>query len=289
MNDNLDIPEFLKRPRTKRKVDVTAELRDIPLRMERTPEEKAKDQKADNKKTAPKPPVNIQLRVLSSSYHLYGQIDDIFDKVWVDSATVDANAVYDHLMKHQPSTQVADKALIMVRDHALQYKKFPEDYGRPRKKYAEFWGQAIDALERYITNKSKIKVRKPRKRKAKSAEKKVVSFKFCERFDTYKIGSVHPTKVIGAVQVWLFDHKSKRLTMLNAVDRGGIDIKGQTFLNVDESTSITKRVGRKTQQVLDGICHKSKPQCKNLLKDIKAKDMKLQTRSNATTVILRVF
>ena len=96
-------------------------------------------------------------------------------------------------------------------------------------------------------------------------------------------------KLLGSIQVWLFNHKNKQLTCLNARTRDGIDIKGQTFKGVDINTSTTKRIGRKTNEVIKNVLKKSKPQCKKILQEINAKEVRVQTRSNASTIILRVF
>lgn len=237
--------------------------------------------------------MSVQDRVSFKAVQIYDEIDRMFEEVWVNGVWHDGTEVYDFLVKCELSRSVSEH----VRDHCIAHmKEFTEhadDYGNYKKseikKFATWWQNAVDSIDRYVKNVTVAKVRKPRKKRAISLEKKLKGFKYAERYDELQLASVNPQKVIGAVQVWLFNYKNKTLTMLTALDRGGIDIKGQTFQNVDVDKSMSKRIGRKTKEHVDAILKKTKPQCKRHINDIKYAPIGIQTRSNATTVILRVF
>ena len=285
---NLAIPAFLDRKKMSQKR--LKELSDVkPVKPEAEKKLVVESPKEDKRKTNT---LSVQDRVKWKGVQIWAVLDGMTDNFWDKNARmVDYEEFYKLYRQYELSNAVVIEVKAQCMEHLSQFIDHPEDYTRPiAKQLIEFWKNAIAACDRYTENNQKAKVaRKPRKKRAVSADKKVKDFKFCAEYPDMQLVSTHPTKIIGAVQVWLFNHKNMTLTMLNALDRGGFDIKGQTFQNIDENTSITKRVGRKTQEVLNGILKKTKPQCKRTINEISAKPIELQKRGNASTIIMRVF
>ena len=98
-----------------------------------------------------------------------------------------------------------------------------------------FFNKLISDVERY-GNVTK-KVRKPRKPRAVSVEKKLKNFKYQKEDNSYKIASINPEKILGAQELWTFNTKYKIVTVLRALDRGGLQVKGTSIIGYDEKTS----------------------------------------------------
>ena len=194
---------------------------------------------------------------------------------------------------------VAEKVATLFGPHLEELKSInkepdlKEAYSSYSKKditrFINFYQDAVDTCQNFNVNVKKMKVRKPRAKKVISADKKLAKFKYLKLYKLYQLASVNPSNILGATQVWLFDTKYTKLTVLNALDRGGFDVKGQTFLNVDKKASVTKKVGRHTKDVIDSILKQSKPNCRKTLEAVTAKPGKLQLRTNANIVIVRTF
>jgi len=244
--------------------------------------------------------VNIQARMDAKARAIAGEIDDIFeDQVWFVATKLEPNLIYNFLHAKNVPSIIAQRVGDLFGPHLDELKSVKKDpqlieayasYSKADlKRFVAFYQDVVDTCATFAANAKKAKVRKPRAKKTISADKKISKLKYLKLYNVFQLASVNPTKVIGASQVWLFNTKYTKLTVLNAVDRGGIDVKGQSFLNVDAKNSFTKKAGRNTKDVITSIVGASKPQCRKTLENITAKPGKLQTRSNSDTVIVRVF
>ena len=147
------------------------------------------------------------------------------------------------------------------------------------------YNDIIEDCERYGTNTKKV--RKPRKKKAQSVDKVLQHFKYKESDNEYKIASVKPEKIIGAQEVWVFNSKYKTLTVLRADGPGGLQIHRTAITKYNESTSQTKRIGRKTTDFLNRVLSSGKIPLRKLMDEINTAAI-LQDRCNENTVIMRV-
>jgi hypothetical protein len=142
-----------------------------------------------------------------------------------------------------------------------------------------------DAMK--IAGEAKIN-RKPRKRKAKTPDQLVSKVQYCEKFDDLKLVSIKPKDVIGAMQLWVFNTKTRKLGVYHADDAGGFSVKGTTITNYTESKSISKTV-RKPDQTLPEVLKAGKIALRNVLAGIATKESLLNGRINSDIVLLRVL
>ena len=162
--------------------------------------------------------------------------------------------------------------------------------------YSNFNKSQLKKLVAYcdmiITDAMKISgeakaTRKPRKRKAKSAQQVISKLNFLKECKEFKIKSIEPTKIIGASQLWTFNVKYKRIGVYHAEDAGGFGVKGSTLLNFSESKSINK-TARKPEEILDVVLNGGKVALRNLMGNLKTKEIPLTGRINKETILLKV-
>ena len=149
----------------------------------------------------------------------------------------------------------------------------------------KFYNLMIEDAERYGTNTKKV--RKPRKPRAVSMEKKLKTFKFQKEDKEFKLVSINPEKIIGASELWAYNSKYKTLTVLRALDRAGLTVKGTSILNYDEAASQTKRIGRRTEEYLKKVLTGGKIILRKLMDEIKG-DVALAYRTSDNTILLKV-
>ena len=153
------------------------------------------------------------------------------------------------------------------------------------KKLVAFCDAVItDALK--IAGEAKVNRKKP-KRKQKTPDQLVTKLNFCKEDDTYKLKSVAPRDIIGALQLWVFNVKTRKLGVYHAEDAGGLSVKNSSLLNYSESKSIHKII-RKPEATIPTVMKGGKVVLKNLLGEIASKDSPLSGRINADTILLRV-
>jgi len=152
------------------------------------------------------------------------------------------------------------------------------------KKMMDFYGIIVDDLDRIIKNSTAQ--RKPRKKKTLSAVRLVKNLKYQDEFKKLKLVSINPEKIIGAVELWVFNTKYNRLGVYRAVNSvRGFSVKGCTIQHFDENESVQK-TARKPKEVLNVL---NKRSLKAMLKNMKTKEQPLTGRINAQTILLGVF
>ena len=97
-----------------------------------------------------------------------------------------------------------------------------------------------------------VKNRKPRKRKVKSPEELVVKVKVLDKFDELKLVSVPTTEIIGAMQLWVYNVKTRKLGCYVASDSSGLSVKGSTIIGYSETKSVHKTL-RKPEVTLPEV------------------------------------
>lgn len=164
------------------------------------------------------------------------------------------------------------------------------DHLKPKqlKAYRGVLEKILADIQLYMGNKTAVrKVRKPRKRKEKSPLKLVAKVKYCEQFEPLKLVSVHPSQIIGASAVWLYNHKYNTLAVLKAAGPSGLTIKGTTVLNIGEDSECKKV--RKPDGVIPKVLSGGKVSLRNLLSELNTKPLEPKGRLGSDTVILRTI
>jgi len=133
-----------------------------------------------------------------------------------------------------------------------------------------------------------VQTRKPRKRKTKSAEQLAAKLNYAKDFAELKLVSVEPKTIVGALQLWVYNTKTRKLGCYNAEDAGGLSIKGSTIQNFSESKSIQKTL-RKPAATLPEVLKGGKVYLRNAINDIRAAEGLLTGRINADTILLRTI
>lgn len=130
------------------------------------------------------------------------------------------------------------------------------------------------------------KTRKPRQRKQKSPEQLVSKLKYLDKHE--ELVSENPKDIIGALQLWVYNTKSRKLGCYNAEDASGLSVKGSSIISFNESKSTQKKL-RKPEVTLPEVLKGGKVYLRTALDDIKAVSATLNGRLNTDTILLRII
>jgi len=268
--------------------------------------EAGKEIKSEEKKpTLPKK--SIQDRIKEQSSNMIIEFDDWLD-TWLDNPkTFDSKAVepLDLLNARGLSGTHARKIHSHYKGHLDQLneliaigkrRNISEDEKQLKEAYAGIPGKHIksyrDALENIVSscemliNQAKTK-RKPRSKKAPSAEKMVAKVKYKETDKDLKLVSINPVDIVGSNALWVYNVKYRKLGLYIAKqDAQVLSVKGTTIVGFDEKLSVQKML-RKPEEQLKGFLGLSVPKRKKAFKDIKSKPSSMTGRINKDTIILR--
>lgn len=235
---------------------------------------------------------SIQDRVKERGYHVIGDIEELLDKGVEFS-------LYEWLQKNEIPAMYANKIIDHYKPVFVELytaatgddTDLKEAYSHLTKKDMKdrivFFTKFLEDAERYSGNVKKA--RAPRKKKTPSAEKLLKLFQYQKESNEHKLQSIDPATIIGAQELWTFNTKYSMLTVFRARGPAGLTVKRTAIDGYDVDGSLTKRIGRKTEQTIKNVLTGGKIVLKRLMDDIKSEPAKLSERINANTILLRVI
>jgi hypothetical protein len=132
--------------------------------------------------------------------------------------------------------------------------------------------------------------RKPRKRKAKSADAQVKKLQYLGRSEGFGVDSVKPEAIIGSQGLIVFNTKNNKATVFVAQEpKAGLSVKGSTITGFDTVKSYEKTVRKPDEFVknADG-CRKTFSAAVRYLSGVKTKTGEPTGRVNKHCLLLQV-
>lgn len=129
--------------------------------------------------------------------------------------------------------------------------------------------------------------RKTRAPKPRAADKQVANIKYLKEDNEFKITSILPISIVGAMRLYVFNVKTKELTEYVSSSTKGFEVKGTTIQNVgDESRKIKLR---KPEEILPIVQTKTPKQVDNTWQTLTTKTNSPNGRLNSDCVLLRAL
>lgn len=159
------------------------------------------------------------------------------------------------------------------------------------KNILKFIDQFLSDFNSYVSIKKAAKS-KPRTRKAVPIEKVVAKLKFLKAFKDpatkLDLVSVHPVKLHGSSEAWVYDTAKRKLHHYVADEYSKtFTVKGNTLLGFDSNQSEVKTLRKPAEQIKEIMG--SKPAARKYFKEIKAVATSPNGRFNDAMIILRCF
>jgi hypothetical protein len=238
--------------------------------------------------------VSVAQRVYNKASELIGEIEGMID----DGTITQEWSLYDYLRSQQVSGMITNKLVdhfgpiaaeileaFDTKDSDLKeaYKKYSN---KELENLAIIYQRLFDDAVHYRSNVKKA--RKPRAKKKPSVEKLLRHLQYQKSDEALKLVSVDPTRILGAQELWTYNTKNKLLSVFRANDSDGLNIRRSMITNINKTTSIAKKIGRKTEERLQSVVAGGKVILRNIMDEITG-SAKPVTRIGKTTVLLRVL
>jgi len=238
-----------------------------------------------------KPVVSVQDYIKAQAARVIGEFESI-----LDSKDYKTN-VKELLLNHKVKGPQAKHVLVWV-DAKLkefqdvqkskddQIKEGYSNYSKAQLKAVVKWLESLKDSINEIVQVTKAG-RKPRAKKQKSAAQVVGAVKYLKSEPSLKVVSLDPTQIVGALQLWVFNVKTRKLGVFNAMDGQGLTVKGTTVKSYDETKSFAKTI-RKPEVKLPELLKAGKVALRHFMDEIKAKQSTLKGRLNGDVLLVRV-
>lgn len=155
------------------------------------------------------------------------------------------------------------------------------------KKYLSWLKSLIVECDLKIANMSRV--RKPRKKRVRSAEDVAKKAQIQESFSELNLKSMPASSIVGSSSVVLYNTKTKELQFISSFPGQELTIRGTTILNFDPASSTKKKV-RKVDTIKTSFSKKLPiTKVKKLMEELRTKSSVPNGRLNKYTMILSVF
>lgn len=258
------------------------------------------------KRAAPKKEVNrpnVQEIMKEKAREAAGEIEGMYDdyvlagaKATFNFKPVDMLAKYNVLPQHINILTDAWKRKRDEIDEAIKGKdaQLVQGYSHytktQLKNILKFIDQFLSDFNSYVSVKKATKA--PRKRKAVPVEKQVSKLKYLKSFKDVAtkldLISLHPVKIHGASEAWVYDTAKRKLHHYMADEYSKVfTVKGNTLIGFDKTASEVKTLRKPAEQLKEIMG--SKPAARKYFKEIKAVATCPNGRFNDAMVILKAF
>ena len=243
---------------------------------------------------------NVQEIMRGKAKDAAGELEAMFDEFITEGKTsikvVDTVSKFNVMPQHIPLIVEIWKRKLNEFDQVIEGtdEQLSEAYSYMGKvklrNTLKFIEQVLSDLNSYISIKKANKT--PRKRKAVPVEKIVSKLKYLKEFkdpvNKLDLISVHPTKLHGSSEAWVYDTAKRKLHHYIADEYSKtFTVKGNTILGFDTNTSEIKTLRKPGEQIKEVMG--SKPAARKYFKDIKAVAATPNGRFNENMIILKAF
>jgi len=246
---------------------------------------------------------NVQEIMREKASEVAGELEGIFDEYIKDGAKANHSfKIIDEVKKKNILSQhisiISDVWKKKLAEFSLVLEGKDSDLAQGYafltktqiKNIIKFIEQVLSELNSYISVKKTT--RAPRARKPISVEKQVSKLKYQRTFkdEALKLDltSIHPTKLHGASEAWVYDTAKRKLHHYVADEYSKtLTVKGNTLLGFDTRNSEMKTLRKPTEQLKEIMG--SKPAARKYFKDIKAVSTVPNGRFNENLIILKAF
>jgi len=242
---------------------------------------------------------NVQEIMRDKAREAAGELEGMFDEYFLEGKTtqktVDIVARFNVLPQHIPLIvefwKRKQSEFELLSNGDKEVKDGYRDMGKIQiRNLLKFIEQVLGELNSYISIKKAAKA--PRKKKAVPIEKVVAKLKYLKEFkdpaNKLDLVSVHPTKLHGASEAWVYDTAKRKLHHYIADEYSKtFTVKGNTILGFDSNKSEIKTLRKPGEQIKEVMG--SKPAARKFFDSIKAVATQPNGRFNENMIILKAF
>jgi hypothetical protein len=243
---------------------------------------------------------SIQERVRDAAYAMTEEIEDAYQSFHTDPENFDpkafkilnllkgkgAKAAHARIIRDYYARDLAELLELASGEADDQLKEGYKHRSRKQIKNFIAFLQEIESACNMLMQEAKVN-KKPRAKKAVSADKLVAKLKYKKSDEPLKLVSINPADIIGSKELWVYNSKTRKLGKYVAKEYHELSVKGASITNFDENQSICKTL-RKPEEKLKEFKAAGKVALRKFLDDINATDTKMNGRINEEILLLKV-
>lgn len=257
--------------------------------------------KKEEEKTGPT--ISIQDRIRNNAYEISVIFEDALDNFMIhEEEKALSLSPLTHLNVSEckaPQAKIIKSIYERQHDDILKSKKKGEEYEDYREAYSylplkkrneviKFYEKIFAACSA-IEQKSKVNRKRRVTKKSKTIESMIKNLKYQKEDQGLMAVSIHPEKIIGAKELWVYNTKTRLFGCYRSLDDTGLSVKGTTLQDISLDNSEFKKV-RNPKALMTMIRNKkTKRGYSGAYKKLTTKPQDLTARINANMILLAAF
>lgn len=242
---------------------------------------------------APRPSVQDYMKEKAKEY--IGELEGVIDDVIKTGS--DFSLYNDLKLKQIPKpycSDIQDWVTEKIKEYVSVYDStdadLKEGYSNLGKRKLMSLVKTLQQFEEDIQKYSDFKKanRKPRQKKVKPASVQVAKMKYKKEDTEARVTSIHPSEMVGASQVWVYNSKYKKLAVYRTESSLGIQVKGSTLQNYDPEMC-EQKVVRRPEAFLPIVLSATKVKLRKIMDELTTKGSDVNGRINEECIILRAI
>ena len=239
--------------------------------------------------------INIQDAIRQKASEYIGEIEGAFDEfcladaefsLYNDMKGKQLPAQYCQYVKSWATAKLLHDTEVATGKDSQIVEGYSNFNKKKLKAIIKFFESIIDDCEKY--GQFKKANRKPRAVRQKSPADQIKSLKYKLKDDDLNLTSAKAIDIPGSEQVWLFNTKTRKLSVYISDSAQGLQVKGTTLQNWLPEKSIQKTLRKPEVQIKD-LMSAGKVKLRSFMDTIKAKEGNVNGRINIDTIILRIM
>lgn len=243
-----------------------------------------------------KPVISIQYRMKMKMYDtIYEDWDYIVDG-WIEGDFKRSISTYDLFKKYDLKGQTITMFGDVVRG---EYEVVSDAVNKTCEQAVEAYShikpsnlkKMLKTMDVIFEDLDRLKdaakaARVPRAKKPKASDAQVTKLNYCNEDIASKLQSINPIMIPGASRLYVYNVKTKKLTMYTSNTASGFEVRGSTLYNWDEGSKMTTL--RKPDEVLPTILKKTVKQIDKIWETFTTKITNPNGRINNDCILMRV-
>lgn len=262
--------------------------------------------KEEEKKAVNGPVMSIQDRIREATYAHMEELEKWLDEFILDPDSFNPKKI--NVGNYFKAKEINQAHARLIRDFYESMRNEVDQLVNPPKVKDEAYAQLVEGYRRYTKTQLKNRLaaydeilsacdmflreakvnRKPRIKKAPSKEKLISKLKYKLTDDRYKLVSIKPEECLQALELWVFNAKTRKLGVYVCEEFQSLSIKGTSIINFNPKKSMAKTV-RKPEEMLKGVGNLPKTKMRKMFDSIKSVETLLNGRINEDIVLLKAY
>lgn len=232
---------------------------------------------------------SVQENIRSKAGDLIFEIEQNIDKGLIEQEFDAQKWLKDQQVSSAVAQKISDKFVPIAEElQSARNQEAPdlvEAYRHMTRKQLDhsikFYLSIVDAANVTAQNKPVV-IRKSRPVDPKKKVSKIRPMK-----EQFGVQSLDPIKILSANELWVYNSTRNTITVYRA-ESSVLDVRRTTLLGYDKRTTVSKKLGRSSEELVKSVPKSSKAQLRRMIEGLKTNAPVLD-RINDKTMLLRVF